>query len=206
VKWSEKPITWRREDHPELIPKEHYALVVNHMIDGYDFAKCLMDGRANLNIMYLKTLEKMNPLETPLKHSNVEFHGVVMGTKANSLGSITLHVAFGDVKNYREERIAFEILPLNCSYHAIFGMPAYHKLHARKCYIYNKLKMLGANGTITIQVNYKKAQEYEEGEATFAESVLNTEELKDMRSLVDPAEMPAIKKHIFDQNPSFKAA
>jgi hypothetical protein len=26
VKWSEKPITWTREDHPELIPEEHYAL------------------------------------------------------------------------------------------------------------------------------------------------------------------------------------
>jgi hypothetical protein len=51
VKWSEKSITWTREDHPKLIPKEHYVLVVNLMIDGYDFSKCLMDGGASLNIM-----------------------------------------------------------------------------------------------------------------------------------------------------------
>ena len=62
------------------------------------------------------------------------------------------------------------------------------------------------NGTITVHGNYRKAQECEEGEAAFAESVLNAEELADMRNKLDPAEMPASKKQISDQNPSFKAA
>ena len=115
-------------------------------------------------------------------------------------------MAFGDVNNYREERITFEVVPFKSSYHVIFGRPAYHKFHARACYIYNKLKIPGPNGTITVQDNYRKAQECEEGEAAFAESVLNSEELRDMRSQVDPAEMPALKKQISDQNPSFKAA
>ncbi|KAK1616238.1 hypothetical protein QYE76_021755 [Lolium multiflorum] len=53
--------------------------------------------------------------------------------------------------------------------------------------------------------NYSKAHECEEGEATFAKSVLNTEELKDMRSQVDPTEMSALKKNIYKQNSSFKA-
>jgi hypothetical protein len=66
--------------------------------------------------------------------------------------------------------------------------------------------MPGTNGTITINGNYRKAQECEEGEAAFAESVLNAEELKEMRSEVDPAEMPALRKQISDQNHSFKAA
>jgi hypothetical protein len=46
-----------------------------------------MDGGASLNIMYLETLKKMNLSETQLKHSNVEFHGVVLGKEANSLSS-----------------------------------------------------------------------------------------------------------------------
>ncbi|KAK1607004.1 hypothetical protein QYE76_030677 [Lolium multiflorum] len=61
-------------------------------------------------------------------------------------GSITLHVAFGDVNNFREEMITFEVVPFKSSYHVIFGRPTYHKFHARACYIYNKLKIPGPNG------------------------------------------------------------
>ncbi|KAK1650657.1 hypothetical protein QYE76_068462 [Lolium multiflorum] len=90
--------------------------------------------------MYLETLEKMNLTKEQLKHTT-EFHGVVPGKKANSLGSIKLPVAFGNVNNYREEMITFEVVPFKSSYHVIFGRPTYHKFHARACYIYNKLKI-----------------------------------------------------------------
>ncbi|KAK1648151.1 hypothetical protein QYE76_065956 [Lolium multiflorum] len=146
VRWSEVPCTFDREDHPAIVPKEYYALVVSPRINGYDFSKCLMDGGASLNIMYLETLERMNLTKEQLKHSTTEFHGVVPGKKANSLGSITLPVAFGDVHNFREEKITFEVVPFKSSYHVIFGRPTYHKFHARACYIYNKLKMPGPNG------------------------------------------------------------
>ena len=106
-------------------------MVVNPFIDGYEFTKCLMDGGSSLNFMYIETLQKMNLSETQLKHSNTVFHGVVSGRKENSLGNITLPVAFGDVNNYREERITFEVVPFKSSYHVIFGRPTYHKFHAR---------------------------------------------------------------------------
>ena len=64
----------------------------------------------------------------------------------------------------------------------------------------------GPNGVITIPGNYKKAQECEEGEAAFAESVLFGEELKDIENRLDPSDMPASKKQISDQAPTFKAA
>ncbi|KAK1606156.1 hypothetical protein QYE76_029829 [Lolium multiflorum] len=147
-------------------------------IDGYDFSKCLMDGGASLNIMYLETLEKMNLTKDQLKHSTTEFHGVVPGKKANSLGSIKLPVAFGDVNNYREEMITFEVVPFKSSYHVIFGRPTYHKFHARACYIYNKLKIPGPNGWITVSGDYKKARDCEEGEAAFAESVISERSCK----------------------------
>ncbi|KAK1628715.1 hypothetical protein QYE76_003030 [Lolium multiflorum] len=74
---------------------------------GYDFSKCLMDGGASLNIMYLETLERMNLTKEQLKHSNTEFHGVV------------------------PEKITFEVVPFKSSYHVIFGRPTYHKFHER---------------------------------------------------------------------------
>ncbi|KAK1664872.1 hypothetical protein QYE76_053031 [Lolium multiflorum] len=120
VKWSEKARTFDRSDHPAVIPKECYALVVSPRIDGYDFSKCLMDGRASLNIMYLETLERMNLTKEQLKHITTEFHGVV------------------------------PVVPFKSSYHVIFGRPTYHKFHARACYIYNKLKIPGPNDGIEI--------------------------------------------------------
>ncbi|KAK1615603.1 hypothetical protein QYE76_021120 [Lolium multiflorum] len=199
VRWSEVPCTFDREDHPVIVPKECYALVVSPRIDGYDFSKCLMDGGASLNIMYLETLERMNLTKEQLKHSTTEFHGVVPGKKANSLGSITLPVAFGDVHNFREERITFEVVPFKSSYHVIFGRPTYHKFHARACYIYNKLKIPGPKGMITISGDYKKAHECELGEAAFAESVISGEELKGYRAAVDPTEMQTTKKQISER-------
>ncbi|KAK1662864.1 hypothetical protein QYE76_051023 [Lolium multiflorum] len=172
VKWSEKACTFDRSDHPAVIPKECYALVVSPRIDGYDFSKCLMDGGASLNIMYLETLEKMNLTKEQLKHSTTEFHGVVPGKKANSLGSIKLLVAFGNVNNYREEMITFEVVPFKSSYHVIFGRPTYHKFHARACYIYNKLKIPGPNGWITVSGDYKKARDCEEGDEDIPTSLL----------------------------------
>ncbi|KAK1649017.1 hypothetical protein QYE76_066822 [Lolium multiflorum] len=206
VKWSEKACTFDRSDHPAVIPKECYALVVSPRIDGYDFSKCLMDGGASLNIMYLETLEKMNLTKDQLKHSTTEFHGVVPGKKANFLGSIKLPVAFGDVNNYREEMITFEVVPFKSSYHVIFGRPTYHKFHARACYIYNKLKIPGPYGMITVSGDYKKARDCEEGEAAFAESVISGEELQGYRAAVDPTEMQITKKQISEQKTSFKAA
>ncbi|KAK1616422.1 hypothetical protein QYE76_021939 [Lolium multiflorum] len=204
VRWSEIPCTFDREDHPVIVPKECYALVVSPRIDGYDFSKCLMDGGASLNIMYLETLERMNLTKEQLKHSTTEFHGVVPGKKANSLGSITLPVAFGDVHNFREERITFEVVPFKSSYHVIFGRPTYHKFHARACYIYNKLKIPGPKGMITISGDYKKAHECELGEAAFAESVISGEELKGYRAAVDPTEMQTTKKQISEQRATYQ--
>ncbi|KAK1695161.1 hypothetical protein QYE76_011858 [Lolium multiflorum] len=170
IKWSEKPCTFDRTDHPTIIPKECYALAVSPRIDGYDFSKCLMDGGASLNIMYLETLERMNLTKEQLKHSTAEFHGVVP-----------------------------ELLPHH------LRRPTYHKFHARACYIYNKLKILGPNGMITVSGDYKKARDCEEGEAAFAESVISGEELQGYRAAVDPSEMQTTKKQISEQKTSFKA-
>jgi hypothetical protein len=61
-----------------------------------------MDGGNSLNIMYAETLTKFSLSKTQLCHSAVTFYGVVPRCQAKSLGSITLKVAFGDEKNFRE--------------------------------------------------------------------------------------------------------
>jgi hypothetical protein len=65
---------------------------------------------------------------------------------------------------------------------------------ACSCYIYNKLKVPGPNGVITIKGDAKKAHECECGNAAFAESIFNAEELKQLKRELNPKEMPALKK------------
>jgi hypothetical protein len=146
-------------------------MVVNPLIQGYEFSKCLMDGGNSLNIMYVETLTKLGLTKTQLRHSAITFYGVVPSRQAKSLGSITLKVAFDDENNFCKDPITFEVVPLKSTYHMIFGRPAFHSFHARPCYIYNQLKMPGPDGIITIYGSFRKANECKEGEAAFAEAL-----------------------------------
>jgi hypothetical protein len=204
VRWSEVPVHWSRDDHPEHIPDGYYAMVVCPVIQGYEFSKCLMDGGSSLNIMYVETLTKLGLTMTQLRHSTVTFYGVLPGRQAKSLGSITLKVAFRSEENYREEPITFEVVPFKSTYHVIFGRPAFHSFHARPCYIYNQLKMPGPDGIITVYGSFRKAKDCEEGEATFVEAVFFGEEFKEIHVATDPAEMPASKQEVSASPPTFK--
>jgi hypothetical protein len=175
VRWSEVPVQWSREDHLEHTPDGYYAMVVNPLIQGYEFSKCLMDGGSSLNIMYVETLTKLGLTKTQLRHSAVTFYGVVPGRQAKSIGSITLKVAFDNENNFREDPITFEVVPLKSTHHMIFGRLAFHSFHARPCYIYNQLKMPGPDGIITVYGSFRKANECEEGEAAFAEALFFSE-------------------------------
>jgi hypothetical protein len=204
IRWSEMPVQWSRDDHPEHIPDRYYAMVVNPLIQGYKFSKCLMDGGSSLNIMYVETLTKLGLTKTQLHHSAVTFYGVVPSRQGKSLGSITLKVAFGDENNYRKEPITFEVVPFKSTYHVIFGRPAFHSFYARPCYIYNHLKMPGPEGIITVYGSFRKAKECEDGEAAFTEAVFFGEEFKEIHAATDPAEMPASKQEVSASPPTFK--
>jgi hypothetical protein len=179
-------------------------MVVNPLIQGYEFSKCLMDGGNSLNIMYVETLTKLGLSKTQLRHSAITFYGVVPGRQAESLGSITLKVAFGDEKNFCEEPIIFEVVPFKSTYHVIFSHPAFHSFYARPCYIYNQLKMLGPEGVIAVYGSFRKAKECQEGEAAFAEAVLFSEEFKEIHATTYHSEMPSSKQEVSASPPSFK--
>lgn len=89
----------------------------------------------------------------------MQFHGGIPRKKEKSLGQIALDVRFGDEKNFRKERLTFEVVDFRSAYHIILGRPAYACFMARLCYVYLKLKMLGPNGVITVSGNRKIAEE-----------------------------------------------
>ena len=103
--WSEAPITWDREDHPDRVPHPgKYALVIDPIVDNFRLTKVLMDGGSSLNILYEDTLKRMNLAQSQLDYSKVTFHGIVPGRQAKSMGSIKLDVTFGPETNYRIDR------------------------------------------------------------------------------------------------------
>ncbi|KAI4966998.1 hypothetical protein ZWY2020_034476 [Hordeum vulgare] len=72
---------------------------------------------------------------------------------------IVVDVVFGYDKNFRKEKLTFEVVDFQSAYHAILGRPAYARFMARPCYVYLKLKMPGSKGVITVTGNQQRTEE-----------------------------------------------
>jgi hypothetical protein len=70
------------------------------------------------------------------------------------LEQIDLSVTFGDPSNFKKETLTFEVIGFHGTYHTVLGRPCYVKFMAILNYTYLKLKMLGANGVITVHTTY----------------------------------------------------
>ena len=126
MKWADTPITFDQSDHPPHIPHPgRHALIVDPLFEtgngNYRLRNVLMDGGSGINILYASTLKSMNIPMYKLHKSYLEFHGIIPGKKAHSLGMITLNVVFGTPSNFRKEKITFEVVDFPCAYHALLG-------------------------------------------------------------------------------------
>ena len=102
------------------------------------------------------------------------------------------------------ETLTFEVVKIQSPYHALFGQPAYARFMARPCYVYLQLKMPGHKGTITIHGSRKIDLECEEGDASYAESVCATEDLKFYKDKLYPTDMTSLKKPTKEHDPALK--
>ena len=72
-----------------------------------------------------------------------------------------LPITFGNLTNYRTKILTFEVVGFHGTYHAILGCPCYVKFMVVPNYTYQKLKMLGPCGVITIGTSFQRAYECE---------------------------------------------
>ena len=168
--------------------------MVDPVVEGTRLTKVLMDGGSGLNILDAATLRDMGIPMSKLRESNMRFHGVIPGKKADSLGQISLDVVFGESKNYRKEKLTFEVVDFNSAYHAILGRPAYARFMARPCYVYLKLKMPGPNGVITITGNRQKAEECFQKGSKITDEQMAAVEMEEYQKQVDPGDLLRAKK------------
>jgi hypothetical protein len=120
--------------------------------------KALIDGGAELNIIFSNTLRKMGlELAGMITPTSVPFYGIVPSKAAMPLRQITLPVTFGTPVNYRTEFIKFEVTNFESSYHAILGRPTLAKFMAIPHYPYLLLKMPGPNSVLSLRGDLKRA-------------------------------------------------
>jgi hypothetical protein len=73
------------------------------------------------------------------------------------IGLVRLPITFGTQDNYRTESLNFNIAYITLPYNAILGYPALARFMAAMHHGFNILKILGANGMITLCCNEKEA-------------------------------------------------
>ena len=103
-------------------------------------------------------------------------------------------MVFGDSKNFRKEKLTFEVVDFESAYHAILGRPAYASFMARPCYVYLKLKMPSLKGEITITGNRQRAEDCLPNGLKIAYEQMATVELQEYQKIADPSDLLRAKR------------
>ena len=127
--WSEKPISWSRADHPEVMPSPgSYALVLEATLAterrAARFSRILIDGGSSINILYRDTMEKLGIKQKQLTPSRTVLHGIVPSLSCSPIDKTQIDVLFGDKNHFRRESVWFEVVALESPYHALLGLSA----------------------------------------------------------------------------------
>jgi hypothetical protein len=127
------------------------------VVTGSRLNKVLIDSGSWLNVLFTKTLKKMElDITHMLTNSTSPFYDIVPGNAAIPLGSMILPVTSGDTReNYRTEYIKFKVADFETSNHAILGRPAIAKFMAVPHYTYLVLKMPSPAGVLSLQGDLK---------------------------------------------------
>jgi hypothetical protein len=99
--WSDKPITFNQDDHPDYVPNPgRYPLVVDPVIGNASLSKVLMDGGNSLNIIYAETLGLLGVDWSMIRAGAAHFHGIALGKRVLPLGKLDLPVCFETPSNF----------------------------------------------------------------------------------------------------------
>jgi hypothetical protein len=131
LKWYEVPIAIDRSDHPDFIPKlVRYPLIVSLIVKDVKLNRVLVDGGSSLNIVFLKTFDRIWLSRSTLHPSWAPFHGIVSRAAKTPIGQITLPVTFGTRENFQTEHMKFAVADFEMAYNAFLGRPTLTKFMA----------------------------------------------------------------------------
>jgi hypothetical protein len=126
--WSDKPITFDQDDHPDYVSSPgRYPLVVDPVIGNARLSKVLMDVGSSLNIIYAETLGLLGVDRSTIRAGAAPFHGIVLGKRVLPLGQLDLPVCFETPSNFQKETYTFKVVGFRGTYHTVLGRPCYAK-------------------------------------------------------------------------------
>jgi hypothetical protein len=135
------------------------AMVIEVNIAGWVIRKILVDNGSSVDILFLKSFEKMNlsqhmlhPPEYPLQ-----------GKPIKPVGKISLPVSFRNLDNARTETLTFDVVDMYHPYLAIFGRGFMNKFDAIIRQHFLCMKMPAPKGVITVFGDQQEAQNIEKG-------------------------------------------
>jgi hypothetical protein len=156
MKWSTSKIGFDEEDHlTSTKGVGTIPLLCTPTINNFAVNRTLIDGGAGLNITSVEVFKKMQVPYHRLMPTR-PFFGVTEGS-TTPIGQVCLPITFGTRDNYRTESLDFDIAYIALPYNAILGYPALARFMVATHHSFNVLKILGANGTITMRCNEKDA-------------------------------------------------
>jgi hypothetical protein len=147
MRWSDKHITFRPEDHPITeLSEKNLLLVVKIPIGRHKVAKTSIDSGASLNLIMRKTFIEMGLKLSDLAPVHDTFHGIILGQASTPIGCIDLKVSCVTGENKRREMLTFEVASFNIRYNCILGMPFLLKFMVVIQTGYATIKMSGPRG------------------------------------------------------------
>jgi hypothetical protein len=200
LKWSEVPITFDRNDHPNFIRKSGwYPLIVCPIVKNVKLNRVLVAGGSSLNIMFLKNFDQMGLSRSLLRPSRAPFHGIVPGAAATPVGQIILPITFGTSENFYTETIQFEVVDFKTTYIVFLGWPTLSKFMAIPHYAYLISKMLGTRGVISFKGDVKRAFDCDRESCDTADRLIAFTELQELKQAL--AESPQTRSCLSPRPP-----
>ena len=109
--WSEHPITFDESDQPKhSVDVCRFPLVVSVVLETVRATKIFMDGGSDSNLIYWDTFERLKIGMDKLRPPRGPITKIVPGRQVMPLSIINLRVMFGEVANFRQEILSFEVV------------------------------------------------------------------------------------------------
>jgi hypothetical protein len=179
--WAKMPITFTEEDFKLKSAIHNDAMVIEVNIAGRIIVKVLVDNGSSVDILFLKTFEKMNLSQHMLHPPEYPLQGFG-GKPIKPVGKISLPVSFGDLDNARTETLNFDVVDIYHLYLAIFGRGFMNKFDAVIRQQFLCMKIPAPKGVITVFGDQQEARNIEKGHTPGQENVYQlktTEERKE---------------------------
>jgi hypothetical protein len=147
--WAKVPITFTEEDFKLKSTNHNDAMVIEVNIAGWVIRKILVDNGSSVDILFLKTFEKMNLSQHMLHPPEYPLQGFG-GKPIKPVGKVSLPVSFGDLDNARTETLTFDVVDIYHPYLVIFGRGFMNKFDAAIRQQFLCMKILAPKGVIIV--------------------------------------------------------